>query len=254
MPSDDYCRPLDYGPPDAKESVLLVHGLTGSTYDTSGLGAYLGNLGYRVRGVLLPGHGTQPSDLNKVSRQDWLRAVEGEWAGLNGRKHLVGLSLGGIIGAYLTATGKINPTTLTMISAPVYYPKSWLHHWVIPALYLVKKHSKKYWIKPEQFEWYRQRGKYTVIPLHGSLEAYRLVEQTRPLLSRIESPTLIVHSRHDPVVATKSVDTMSRQIPRNQIWWSDETEHRLLDSASCQSLYQRVAEFIKSNNVRAINQ
>ncbi|MFA6197769.1 MAG: alpha/beta fold hydrolase [Patescibacteria group bacterium] len=250
MQSEDYRHSFEYGPTDAPESALLVHGLTGSTYDVSGLGEHLASLGYRVRGVLLPGHGTKPSDLNKVGRSDWLNAVEDQWSGMAGVKHFVGLSLGGIIGAYLTATKKIAPNTLTIISAPVYYPKSWMHRWVIPWLYAVKKYSKKYWIKPEQFEWYSQRGKYVVIPLRGSLEAYHLAEETRPVLGRISAPTLIVHSRHDPVVAARSVDAMSKKIVHSQICWSDEPEHRLLGSERSQALYQRIAEFVKSNGDR----
>jgi carboxylesterase len=244
----DYRSPFTFDSESAHDAVLLIHGFTGSTYDTFGLGEYLASLGFRVRGVLLPGHATEPADLNKVSRRDWLNTIEAEWAGLTGRKHIIGLSVGGVVGAYLTAKRRIDPTTLTLISTPIYYPKSWLHRWIIPWLYQMKKYSKKYWIKPDQFEWYRQRGKYTVIPLHGSLEAYRLVEETRPLLGQIESPTLIIHSRKDPVVATKCVETLKRNIKHSTVWWSDVSEHRLLDSESSQDLYLRIGNFIKSNS------
>jgi carboxylesterase len=248
MQPEEYRHPFVFGPENATETVLLIHGFTGSTYDVFGLGEYLASAGYRVRGMLLPGHATMPADLNQVSYQDWLSAVEREWADLPGRKHLVGLSVGGTIGAYLVATGRVVPATLTMISTPVYYPKAGLHRWVIPWLYLFKKYSKKYWIKPEQFEWYLQRGKYTVIPLHGSLEAYRLVEKTRPQLNRIDTPTLIVHSHQDPVVATRGVEFLQRQIKHSTVCWSDESEHRLLDSKSSQAIYLSIEKFIKSNH------
>jgi carboxylesterase len=214
-----------------------------------GLGKFLSAEGYRVRGVILPGHGTEPADLNRVSRQTWLDAVLKEWQDLTGRKHYIGLSLGGIIGAYLTATGKISPRTLTMISAPVHYPKASLHRWVVPWLCRFKKFSKKYWIQPKDFAKYRQRGKYTVIPLHGSLEAYRLVEQTRPLIVKIKTPTLIIHSQKDPVVTPQSVDEIIRHIKRSQVWWSPSSVHSLLSDKGSEEVYAKIGDFVKNSSI-----
>ncbi len=61
---------------NAHIGVLLVHGFTGSPASMRPWGEFLHSKGYTVRVPLLPGHGTQPEDLNKVKWQEWPAKVE----------------------------------------------------------------------------------------------------------------------------------------------------------------------------------
>ena len=61
---------------NAHVGVLLVHGFTGSPASMRPWGEFLNSKGYTVRVPLLPGHGTQPEDLNKVKWQEWPAKVE----------------------------------------------------------------------------------------------------------------------------------------------------------------------------------
>jgi carboxylesterase len=94
---------------NAHIGVLLVHGFTGSPASMRPWGEFLHSKGYTVRVPLLPGHGTQPEDLNKVKWQEWPAKVEFELSEL--RKtcdviFLVGLSMGG--GTVLNVAASIN--------------------------------------------------------------------------------------------------------------------------------------------------
>ncbi len=55
--------------------VLLLHGMSDSPYSLRTLGEALNLRGYRVLGLRLPGHGTAPSGLRRVTWQDMAAAV-----------------------------------------------------------------------------------------------------------------------------------------------------------------------------------
>lgn len=59
--------------------VLLLHGLTATTAEVRILARELHDRGYTVMGPLLPGHGTQPEELNKVSWEDWAWTAEASY-------------------------------------------------------------------------------------------------------------------------------------------------------------------------------
>lgn len=55
---------------------LLIHGLSDSPYSLRSLALSLQRAGVTVYGLRLPGHGTLPGELDDVSWQDWLAAVQ----------------------------------------------------------------------------------------------------------------------------------------------------------------------------------
>lgn len=67
--------PFEIRPKGAKQAVLLIHGLTDTPYQYHELAAYFYQLGYGVRTLLLPGHGTAPSDLIESDEAEWRRAT-----------------------------------------------------------------------------------------------------------------------------------------------------------------------------------
>lgn len=84
---------------NAVGGVLLLHGMTDSPYTFRMLGRSLGEAGYRVVGLRLPGHGTAPSGLTRVTWQDMAAAVRIAATHLEtkvdgGPIHLVGYSTG----------------------------------------------------------------------------------------------------------------------------------------------------------------
>jgi carboxylesterase len=70
------------------------------------LGRHLHEAGYTVAGPLLPGHGTRPEDLNRVSWQDWVGATEEVYQKLSARCQSVflgGESMGAVLALYLAS-------------------------------------------------------------------------------------------------------------------------------------------------------
>lgn len=58
-----------------QKGVLLIHGLSDSPYLIQPIARHLQSRGFLVRAILLPGHGTVPGDLLKVSYQSWVDAT-----------------------------------------------------------------------------------------------------------------------------------------------------------------------------------
>jgi len=71
----DWNRTLWRRHPDARGSVLLLHGLSDSPYSVRSLARLCYDQGFSVLAMRMPGHGTAPSGLLKVTHQDWMAAV-----------------------------------------------------------------------------------------------------------------------------------------------------------------------------------
>jgi carboxylesterase len=90
---------------------LLCHGVTATTAEVRPLARRLHEAGYTVAGPLLPGHGTRPEDLNRVSWQDWVGAAEEVYQKLSARCQRIflgGESMGAVTAARLVE-GEILP-------------------------------------------------------------------------------------------------------------------------------------------------
>lgn len=108
----DANSPYEWIPPKADDNafnhetdkfyngVLLIHGLFDSPYIYEDIAQYFIQKNYLVRAILLPGHGTVPGDLQKIDRQEWIKATE---YGVKSFKNkveklfVVGFSTGGLL-------------------------------------------------------------------------------------------------------------------------------------------------------------
>jgi len=71
----DWNRTFELSTPDPRGGVLLLHGLSDSPYTVRAIAEALHARGYHVVGLRLPGHGTAPSALMRVSWADMAAAV-----------------------------------------------------------------------------------------------------------------------------------------------------------------------------------
>ena len=94
-------RPFDFGSPASHVGVLFVHGFTASAGEMRTMAqAVSQSTGWRCKGILLPGHGTQVEDMAKTNGEDWLQAAQREYEALARECEyvfLVGLSLGAVL-------------------------------------------------------------------------------------------------------------------------------------------------------------
>jgi carboxylesterase len=94
-------RPFDLGSAASRVGVLFVHGFTASPAEMRPIAqAVAQSTGWRCKGIVLPGHGTQVEDMMQTNSEDWLSAVQREYEALSrecDHVFLVGLSLGAVL-------------------------------------------------------------------------------------------------------------------------------------------------------------
>lgn len=127
--SPDWNRSFEFETEEALGGVLLLHGMTDAPYTLRNLGKAFNAHGYRVLGLRLPGHGTAPSGLKKVSWRDMAAAVRLAAIHLaskvEGRPvHVVGYSTGAALALNyaldaLEGDGAPIPASLVLISPAI---------------------------------------------------------------------------------------------------------------------------------------
>ena len=83
---------------------LVLHGFTGNPQSMRGLAMALADAGFTVEMPLLPGHGTDISDMIPTRWKDWSAAAEAAYDELAARCDavvVVGLSMGGMLSVWL---------------------------------------------------------------------------------------------------------------------------------------------------------
>jgi len=183
---------------------LLVHGLTSTPQSVRLVGEYMAEHGIDVEAVLLPGHGTTPEDLETTTWEEWYEAVR---LGLDrlrprcDRLFVCGQSMGGALALRAAALEPMDG--VITLSAFLY-----LRDWRVKLLPLMKPVMR--WRKsigndiadPEA----RDEVCYDRMSLRTVEQLIALGEATRPLVSTIEVPALVIQSRIDHVVPPDTAD------------------------------------------------
>lgn len=216
------------------DGIVLVHGLTDSPYLMRGLGDKLAAQSLapgrclRVRSLLLPGHGTRPGDLLKVTYEQWTDAAGYGLRSFNGvaaRVHFVGFSTGGALGVYWAYHQAELPPQVSLASlvllSPALRPKPFVTRLnLLPHIYagFVNTSGVGAW-SDEHLD--QDFAKYESFPLNAGYQVYRLDETLEALLERapIPVPVYMALSRNDATVnAADSILAFARTAdPRNRM-------------------------------------
>lgn len=204
--------------------VLLSHGFTATSAEVRLLAGVLHGHGFSVAGPLLPGHFTDPADLNRVRWQDWLQAVRKDYQRLcrHCRQVFVGgESTGGLLALYLASEQPAVAGILTYAPAlrlalrPLDFLRLYMAAPFIPSV-----------PKPDLSGTLPWQG-YPVNPLKGTIQLLRLQRALRPRLRRIHQPVLIVQGRQDLTVHPQVPETIASAVSSSvkEIHWMENSTH-----------------------------
>jgi alpha-beta hydrolase superfamily lysophospholipase len=216
--------------------VLLLHGMSDSPYSLRALGETLNRQGYWVVGLRLPGHGTAPSGLRRVSWQDMAAAVGLAVAHLNthlGPKpiHLIGYSTGASLALNYALDAKDGlqapmPASLVLISPAIrVHPASALAGFKNSLSVLPGLSGLAYLSIMDEFDPY----KYNSFATNAAAQVHKLtrwVDQRLRNLARDPAaaqrlpPILVLKSTVDATVTTEAVvDNLLTRLPagRNEL-------------------------------------
>ncbi|GAB4335227.1 MAG: alpha/beta fold hydrolase [Candidatus Abyssubacteria bacterium] len=215
------------------------------------LGEFLANSGHVVRGMLLPGHGTRPEDLEGVVWQDWYEHLDDEHRALKGAYssvYLVGFSIGAALSAHYAIHNPVD--RLVLLSLPLCplndrFPTSLMLKLYSVFFKEVRGRPARAMDSNGDFA----GSVYNRVPtaiLHTMSE---LVDIVRENLNRIDAPALIIQSRNDPVSGSKSGPLAFRRMrsPEKQILMLERSGHSVIMDVERELVCERVASFLNGN-------
>lgn len=211
---------------DGDDTVLLLHGWTGSPAHLRPLGAVLNEQGYSVVAPLLAGHGTSPEDMAETGWRDWVRSAAEpaeEIVASGQRLHLVGLSMGGVISLLLAPT--FGAASVTTINAP---QRVWDRRNKLATMYRGSSRieaGEPPVPAPPEMRQYQQH--YLDTPIGTAAELGDLIVAAGNNLQRVTCPALIIQSRTDETVKPVSAEIIYDGLASTQkgLLWLERSRH-----------------------------
>ena len=247
------------GPEDAACALLCVHGFAGCPNNLHDLPDQVAAAGWRVRAMLLPGHGTTPFEFEAATADQLIDAVRDELAALRERHETVvilGHSLGGALSTLVAAEalpdGLVLAAPFFAVRHRWYYlmrPEQWARtatpaiRWIPSPAGIEPVRRKEVAQEILSYEWTSTRAACTAI---------EVCEHAREpdVLARITCPVLLLHSRQDGVTDPKAAATAVEAMGSTdkQMTWFEASDHiifwdhdRAAVTAATLSFLQRVA-------------
>ncbi len=227
----DYNRTFELKVQDPRGGVLLLHGLSDSPYSLRALGEKLHEDGFWVIGLRLPGHGTVPSGLMRVTWQDMVAAVRlamDHLVAQVGEKpvHIAGYSTGAPLALNLTLNSiedskQRMPSSLILVSPAIGISSAAAVAGPTAAIGRLPGLTRLGWasINPE-FDPY----KYNSFTVNAGAQVHRLTRSVANRVARLARsenaekmpPILVFKSAVDATVSTDAVvDRLLGRLPDN---------------------------------------
>lgn len=185
-------------------ALLFIHGFTASPSEVLPTARLINETaGFTVKGILLPGHGTRPEDLNRTAWRDWFGAVDKachimlqEYQSV----YVAGLSMGGML-ALLSGLRITGLKGVVSINAPLY-----IRGLLAVRLLQFIKYCRSSWPKPEIDHELKRQGRfaYECYPLKALDNMLKLRKIVMKELPAMKIPVLLFQSLQDETVLPQS--------------------------------------------------
>jgi carboxylesterase len=275
----DTLGPTGFYDQRGEDAVLLIHGLTGTPAEMRYIAKSLLKQGFSVACPQLAGHCGSVSDLKKSTWKDWYHSMDVAFEALkeqHKRVYVSGLSMGALIALKLAENKGNRVDGLGLLSATFFYDG-----WNMPRikrsllLPIVLNSPLRYFLSWEETPPYGIKCERTRALVHAVLEnrdalasekvgifstpgvtikeSTRLIKATRKGLSKVTSPTLIVHATEDDMASVKNAYLVENRISSDHIetFFVDDTYHVLTLDKRKYDIAQRMGEFFKKCSAEA---
>ena len=181
-------------------AVLLLHGLTGTPVDMHYMQDALVAEGYTVRAPLLPGRGTRPSDMFRLSWEDWMSSALSSYDEL-ARDHenivVGGLSAGATMTLDIALRRKPSAVVLCATALGMSNPIAYLAPYVYRVIRQVPSPAS------DLVDLNAGAKCYDPAPVRAVAELLHGIGLVRRRLGEIRCPALVSHAVHDRLVPVR---------------------------------------------------
>ena len=183
---------------ESSDGVYIIHGFTNTTYEVKELAAYLGKQGFHAIANNLPGHGTTPKDCNRHTHEDWIMAVEKGVAEMSSKCNnifVIGISMGSVLALHLNSIFKFNASVFA--STALDSNNNFSIYVLAPLLHRFFPFRGKHKTFSRKIRNNLTFMGYDVWPSSAVNEMRKLTNKVRKKLSKVKSPSLVMHSKVD---------------------------------------------------------
>ncbi|NND04096.1 MAG: alpha/beta fold hydrolase [Acidimicrobiia bacterium] len=225
---------------DQADAFLMLHGWTGSPAHFRLAADFVNRRGYTAYVPRLAGHGTSLEHMQETTRKDWVKSALEALYELSefDRVHLVGLSMGGIIGLLLAATNDV--ASITTINSPqrLHSRRAWLARLMRGSKRIdagepsAVPHGEaaRYWVH------------YEGSPVGTVADLLDLMDAAEHALPRITAPAVIIQSHADETVHPQSAQIIHDGLSsaEKRIVWLERSRHVALLDAERDRIHQEI--------------
>ena len=232
----------------SRKGVMIIHGFSSTTHEIAPLAHFLAEKGFRISAKNLPGHATTVEDCNATKYTNWLNAVEQNLAELSNdcdKLYVVGLSMGGILGLYLST---LFPIDKLVIAAPVIsFKNPFQVNVLIPLLnrIIVKQKKNKH---PSGYNTIKKYSGYDAYPLIALNQFRKMNSFVSKRLHRVKCPLLYVHSENDKVSLSKNIDIIMNKVKskdKQKLIVKKASHHLFYDNPDLNLIFNTIYKFLK---------
>lgn len=213
----------------SRRAYLLVHGYESTPYSLRGLGEKLHAMGHTVIAPLLPGHGTNFTELSKTRYEHWYEAIRRVYVRERPRFDeffMVGFSLGGNISLRVALQYRrdLPPSAMVLISAPVVLNGFLNSSLVIRDWRLIFSGIARYFLPPVLKR--RDLVATDILnPTVGYSEAYSIpplhsfrvnAPKIKKYLKYITMPACLIHATNDSTIDVENFFYILRKISSSE--------------------------------------
>lgn len=232
--------------PGGKTGLVMFHGFTATPAEVRMAAERLNARGYTTLGPLLPGHGTQPEDLNRVTWQDWVAEGEKAYQAVKARcdrVFILGESMGGVLALYLASQHPEAAGVLAFSPAVALRIKP-LDRAILPLISLFAVGSPKGSLDAED-NW---QG-YLVNPFKGVRQLLKFQQALLARMHLITVPLLVALGRNDTTIDFAGADVVMKGVSSKdkKLVWFEESSHVVLIDNQIEDVVATIAAFIESH-------
>ena len=225
---------------------LLIHGFIGVPINVRPIAEIMMQYGFTVYAPLLTGHGTDVFDLEKATYLDWIRDVKNAYAKLkeSGCKEILiyGYSLGGLL-ALIFAESEPDVKAVLPFSAPFrVHDTSIYYKWRLP-------HIKKYKPIPKAIDEAKESeysSGYDSYPIAKQKDICTLMSMAEKNLGKIKCPMLVLQSKKDELVRTKSAWIICERTnaERKEVILLNDSPHSFVHGTEFEKIEEKMHSFL----------